>query len=60
MLVTEKLTVPVNPLMFVTEIVEVPGVPAAVMEIVAGVEASVKSWIVTSMPTVRVIEPLTP
>jgi hypothetical protein len=46
--------------MFVTEMVDVPGVPAAVMEIVAGVEARVKSWIVTSMPTVRVIEPLTP
>jgi hypothetical protein len=59
-LVTERLTVPLNPLMFVTEMVDVPGVPAAVMEIVAGVEARVKSWIVTSMPTVRVIEPLTP
>ena len=60
MLVTERLTVPVNPLMFVTEMVDVPGVPAVVMEIVAGVEARVKSCIVTSMPTVRVIEPLTP
>jgi hypothetical protein len=59
-LVTASVTVPENPLMFVTEIVDVPAVPAVVSEIVAGVEARVKSWIVTSMPTVRVIEPLTP
>ena len=59
-LVTVSVTVPVNPLMFVTEIVEVPGVPAVVSEIVAGLEDSEKSWIVTRTPTVRVIEPLTP
>jgi hypothetical protein len=59
-LVTASVTVPVNPLMFATEIVDVPAVPAAVSEIVAGLADSVKSWTVTKIPTVRVIEPLTP
>jgi hypothetical protein len=46
--------------MFVTEIAEVPGVPAVVREIVAGLEDSEKSWTVTRTPTVRVIALLTP
>jgi hypothetical protein len=59
-LVTASVTVPVKPLIFVTEIVDVPGVPAAVSGIVAGLEDSEKSWIVTRTPTVLVMDPLTP
>jgi hypothetical protein len=55
--VSEKVTVPVNPLIGLTVTCEVPAVFAVV--VIAGAER-VKSWIVTSMPTVRVIEPLTP
>jgi hypothetical protein len=55
-----KVTMPVNPLIPVTEIVEVPAVPGVVRLIEAGLELSMKSWTVTKIPTVRVIEPLTP
>jgi hypothetical protein len=58
--VTASVTVPVNPLMFATEIVEVPAVPGVIRLIEAGLELSEKSWTVTKIPTVRVIEPLTP
>ncbi len=55
--VSEKVTVPVNPLIALTVICEVPAV-FAVVEI-AGAER-VKSWTVTRTPTVRVITELTP
>jgi hypothetical protein len=42
-----NVTVPVNPLIPVTEIVEVPAVPAVVREIVDGLADSEKSWTVT-------------
>jgi hypothetical protein len=57
-LVTANVTVPVKPLMFATEIVEVPAVPAVVRLIEAGLEPSEKSWMVTRIPTVCVMEPL--
>jgi hypothetical protein len=55
--VSENVTVPVNPLIALTATCEVPAVLAVV--VIAGAE-SVKSRTVTSTPTVRVIEPLTP
>ena len=55
--VSENVTVPVNPLIAFTVTCEVPAVLAVV--VMAGAE-SVKSRTVTSTPTVRVIEPLTP
>ncbi len=58
-LVTASETVPANPLIAVTEIVEEPGVLTVVL-IEAGAEDKEKSWTVTKTPTVRVIEPLAP
>jgi hypothetical protein len=58
-LVTASETLPVNPLIAVTEIVEEPGVLTVVL-IEAGAEDKEKSWTVTRTPTVRVIEPLAP
>jgi hypothetical protein len=55
--VTEKVTVPVKPLIAFTVTCEVPAVFALV--VIAGAER-VKSWTVTSTPTVRVIDPLVP
>ena len=55
--VSEKVTVPANPLIALTLTCEVPAVFAVV--VMAGAE-SVKSWTVTRTPTVLVIEPLTP
>ncbi len=48
-----NVTVPVNPLIPVTEMVEVPAVPAVVRAIVDGPADNEKSWIVTLMLVVR-------
>jgi hypothetical protein len=55
--VSEKVTVPANPLIALTLTCEVPALFAVVM--MAGAE-SVKSWTVTRTPTVLVIATLTP
>jgi hypothetical protein len=55
--VSEKVTVPANPLIALTLTCEVPAVFADV--VTAGAE-SVKSWTVTRTPTVLVIAALTP
>ena len=48
-----NVTVPVNPLMPVTEMVEVPAVPAVVSAIVEGLADNEKSWTVTLTFVVR-------
>ena len=48
-----NMTVPVNPLVSATEIVEVPAVPAVVRAIVDGLADSEKSWTVTPTLVVR-------
>ena len=49
----EKLTVPANPLIAFTEIVEAPAVPAVERTMVGGVAERVKSWTVTLTLVVR-------
>jgi hypothetical protein len=55
--VSEKVTVPVNPLIALTVTCDVPATVASV--VIAGAD-NVKSWTVTRTPTVRVIALLTP
>ena len=55
--VSENVTVPANPLIALTVTCEVPAVFAVV--VIDGAD-KVKSWTVTRIPTVRVIDPLTP
>jgi hypothetical protein len=55
--VSEKVTVPANPLIALTVTCDVPAVLAFVL--IAGADR-VKSWTVTRIPTVRVIAALTP
>ena len=55
--VIENVTVPAKPLIALTVTCEVPAVLAVV--VIAPADR-VKSWTVTSTPTVLVIEPLTP
>jgi hypothetical protein len=55
--VSEKVTAPANPLIELIVTCEVPAVLASV--VIAGAD-KVKSWIVTRIPTVRVIAELTP
>jgi hypothetical protein len=55
--VSEKVTVPAKPLIALIATCDVPAVLASV--VIAGADR-VKSWIVTRMPTVRVIAELTP